>query len=210
MPLRRHKGNLINMQLTDQNFQEEIKKSDKPVLVDFFATWCGPCAVLGPILEKIAKESNGEFILEKVNVDFFPLTCQKFGINVMPTVVLFKEGNPVSGFTGLISEAAVKEWLQKTLATESNDAAAMANIVKDSEVYAKKAGIKLNPNTKVVENIHKGLLNNEKKYNKRYCPCRRVTGNALEDEKSVCPCFWHLEEIAKDGKCLCGLFVKGE
>lgn len=198
------------MQLTDQNFQEDIKKSDKPVLVDFFATWCGPCAVLGPILEKIEKESSGEFVLAKVDVDQFPLTCQKLGINVMPTVVLFKGGNPISGFTGLIPEAAVKEWLQKNLAEQSGDAEAMAKVVHDSEIYAQKAGIKLNPNTKVVDNIHQGLLNNEKKYGKRYCPCRRVTGDNEEDEKSVCPCFWHLEEIAKDGKCLCGLFVKGE
>lgn len=193
------------MQLSDQNFQEEIKKSEKPVLVDFFATWCGPCTVLGPILEKIEKESGGDFILEKVDVDKFPLTCQKLGINVMPTVVLFKDGNSVSGFTGLIPEDVVKDWLKKNLGAQSDN---FENIIKDSENYAQEAGIKLNSNTKVVENIYKGLFNNEKKYGKRYCPCRRVTGNAEENEKIICPCFWHLEEIAKDGKCLCGLFVK--
>lgn len=106
------------MNLIDQNFQEEIKKSDKPVLVDFFATWCGPCAVLSPILDKIEKDSDGEFILEKVDVDFFPLTCQTYGINVMPTVVLFKNGAPVSGFKGLIPEDAIREWLKKNLNSE--------------------------------------------------------------------------------------------
>lgn len=97
--------------------------------------------------------------------------------------------------------------------TEKNTGAdipadALNNILEDAENYAEKAGIRLNSNAKFVENICKGLLNNEKKYGKRFCPCRRPTGNKEEDEKIVCPCFWHIEEIKRDGKCLCGLFVK--
>jgi len=68
--------------------------------------------------------------------------------------------------------------------------------------------LNLNPDKKVVEEIMRGLLMNEKKYGKRYCPCRRVTGDAKEDAKKICPCFWHEEEIARDGKCFCGLYVK--
>lgn len=193
------------IQFNDQNFETEINQSDKPILVDFFATWCNPCSVLGPILEKIEKEANGEFVLAEIDVDESPSTCQKFGINVMPTVVLFKKGQPVSGFTGLIPEATVKEWLKKNLSSQSDE---LKNVIQEAENYAKQAGIQLNPNVKIVENICKGLLANEKKYGKRYCPCRRVTGNTEEDEKSICPCFWHMDEIAKDDKCLCGLFVK--
>lgn len=81
-------------------------------------------------------------------------------------------------------------------------------IIANYEKYAAENGIKLNPNKKVVEGIIKGLLLNEEKYGARYCPCRRVTGNVEEDKKKICPCFWHKEEIEKNGRCLCGLFVK--
>lgn len=81
-------------------------------------------------------------------------------------------------------------------------------IIQDYKVYAKRSGFSLNPNRKIVEILIKGLLENEKKYGKRYCPCRRVTGNSKEDKKKICPCFWHREEIKKDGHCHCDLFVK--
>lgn len=68
--------------------------------------------------------------------------------------------------------------------------------------------MKLNPDKKVVERIMQGLDFNEKKYGKRYCPCRRVTGNEAEDAKIICPCVYAKAEIEKDGKCFCGLFVK--
>ncbi|HOK35340.1 MAG TPA: ferredoxin-thioredoxin reductase catalytic domain-containing protein [Candidatus Pacearchaeota archaeon] len=82
-------------------------------------------------------------------------------------------------------------------------------IIKNYEKYAAENGFKLNPNKKVVEGIIKGLLLNEQKYGARYCPCRRVSGNQEEDKKKICPCYWHEEEIKKNGRCLCGLFVKG-
>ena len=68
--------------------------------------------------------------------------------------------------------------------------------------------MKLNPDKKVVDEIMAGLAENQKKYGKRYCPCRRVTGNAEEDAKIICPCIYSKDEIEKDGKCFCGLFVK--
>jgi len=81
-------------------------------------------------------------------------------------------------------------------------------LIRKSEEYAKKKGLKLNSNRKIVEAIVKGLLMNEKKYGAIYCPCRPVTGNAEEDRKIICPCVYHIDEIKKDGKCHCGLFVK--
>lgn len=83
-------------------------------------------------------------------------------------------------------------------------------ILKLSEEHAKKSGIKLNPNKKIVEAIIKGLIANEKKYGKLYCPCRVVTGNKEEDEKKICPCFWHLQEIKDMEHCHCRLFVSKE
>lgn len=68
--------------------------------------------------------------------------------------------------------------------------------------------MQLNSNKKIVEGIENGLKRNEEKYGKRYCPCRRVTGNETEDTKIICPCIYREQEIEKDGKCLCGLFVK--
>ena len=68
--------------------------------------------------------------------------------------------------------------------------------------------MKLNPDKKVIDEIMKGLAENEKKYGKRYCPCRRVSGNPEEDAKKICPCFWRDQEVERDGKCFCGLFVK--
>lgn len=81
-------------------------------------------------------------------------------------------------------------------------------LIEEYKKYAEENGFRLNNNRKVVEGIIKGLLVNEKKYGFRYCPCRRVSGNLEEDEKKVCPCFWHKEEIERDGHCHCNLFVK--
>lgn len=81
-------------------------------------------------------------------------------------------------------------------------------LIKKYEEYAKENRFELNPDKKVVEGIINGLLEKEKKFGERYCPCRRITGDKEEDKKLICPCYWHKEEIKKDGKCFCGLFVR--
>jgi len=191
--------------LTDQNFEKEISNSDKPIVVDFWTQWCLPCLVFSPILEKLAEEYKDKFILAKVNLDAVPLTAQKYGIDRIPQVLLFKKGKLISGFIGVRPESLVREWLEKNLKDNSKK---IEDIIKEYEKYAKENGFKLNPNRKKVEFLVKGLLENEKKYGARYCPCRRVTGNLEEDKKKICPCFWHRQEIEKDGRCFCGLFVK--
>jgi len=103
------------LNLTDQNFEEEIQKADKPVLVDFWAEWCTPCLVLSPILEKLAEEYKDKFVLAKVNLDTAPLTAQKYGIEQIPTVILFKNGKPISGFIGVRPEPVIKNWLEQNL-----------------------------------------------------------------------------------------------
>lgn len=81
-------------------------------------------------------------------------------------------------------------------------------LIKEYRIYSEGKGFKLNPDQKVLMVVLRGLLNNEEKYGKRYCPCRRVKGVYEKDSGNVCPCAYHLEEIKKNGRCLCGLFVK--
>jgi len=81
-------------------------------------------------------------------------------------------------------------------------------ILELSEKYAKSQGFKLNPDKKIVDIILKGLLKNEKEYGFRYCPCRPLLGDKEEDQKKICPCFWHKDEIKKEGHCKCLLFVR--
>ena len=81
-------------------------------------------------------------------------------------------------------------------------------LMKEYDEHAKANGFQLNPDKKTVERIIRGLLNNEQKHGAQYCPCRRVTGDKEEDSKKVCPCIWHKDEVAKDGHCLCNLYVR--
>ena len=103
------------MKLTDANFEEAINSTDKFILVDFFATWCGPCSVLGPILEKVADHFKNNVVLFKINVDDFPITSQKFEVEKIPTVFLFKNGKPINSFVGLIPENSIKDWISNII-----------------------------------------------------------------------------------------------
>lgn len=101
--------------LTDQNFEQIVKENNKPVLVDFFAEWCPPCKMLSPILEKLDKEYKEKIIFAKINVDVSPQTAQKFSIDSIPVVILFKKGELVGTFVGLSSEEEIKTWLEDSL-----------------------------------------------------------------------------------------------
>ncbi|MFH1714078.1 MAG: thioredoxin [Candidatus Nealsonbacteria bacterium] len=193
------------MEVTDQNFSEEIKKSTKPMLVDFFAEWCVPCSALSPVIERVAKNFESQIDFLKINLDSIPLTAQKFGIDRIPTVILFKEGLPISGFLGVQPEAVITDWLKNILKDGNDD---FARLKKECESYAKKNGFRLNPDKDVTDRLLIGLLENENKYGLRYCPCRRITGIPEEDKSKICPCDFHKEEIEKNGHCLCGLYLK--
>ena len=101
--------------LTDENFEKEISNAKKPVLVDFWMESCGPCYILSPILEKLGNDFGEKIILAKVNLNETPLASQKYQIKATPTVILFKEGKPVSGFVGLRSEEEIRKWLEEAL-----------------------------------------------------------------------------------------------
>ena len=98
--------------LTEQNFEQEVLQSDKPVLVDFWAPWCGPCRMLAPTVEQIAHEYEGKAKVCKVNVDDEPGLAQRFGIVSIPTVLVFKNGELTNTVVGLQPKAALENLLK--------------------------------------------------------------------------------------------------
>ena len=101
--------------LTDDNFEKEVLESKKPVLVDFWALGCHPCTLMEPIFEKLANHYGEKAVFARANVQLTPLTSQKYGIEAIPTVILFKEGKAIGGFVGLRSEPDIEKWLEESL-----------------------------------------------------------------------------------------------
>ena len=101
----------------DADFNEKVVEAskDKPILVDFWAPWCMPCNMLSPVLEKLAEEYKGKFILAKVNVDEARTEAQKLGIMSIPCVKLFKDGKVVNEFIGALPEQDVRAWVDKNI-----------------------------------------------------------------------------------------------
>jgi thioredoxin 1 len=99
------------IELTDANFDQEVLKSSEPVLVDFTATWCGPCKMLAPIVEKLADETAGKYRVGKLDIDDAPGVTQRYGVRGVPTVMVFKNGEKVGQHVGVTN----KETLLKLL-----------------------------------------------------------------------------------------------
>jgi thioredoxin 1 len=97
----------------DNNFEQEVVKSELPVLVDFWAPWCGPCQMMGPIIEELAKEFSGKVKVGKLNVDENSATAQKYSIMSIPSLKIFKGGQVVKEFIGVQSKETLKEELEK-------------------------------------------------------------------------------------------------
>lgn len=103
------------VEVNEENFQKEVleKSKEKPVLVDFWAEWCMPCLMLGPILEKLEKKYKEKFILAKVNVDENLSLASQYGIMSIPNVKLFKEGKEADGFVGALPEREIVNFLER-------------------------------------------------------------------------------------------------
>jgi thioredoxin 1 len=104
------------IKFTDQNFEEEVTKSKVPVLVDFWAPWCGPCQMMGPIIEELAKEYEGKAIkIGKVNVDENPTMAEKYSVMSIPAFKIFKDGKVVNEMVGAQAKEGLKEILDKLI-----------------------------------------------------------------------------------------------
>lgn len=100
---------------SDKNFSKDVLGSSKPVLVDFWAEWCGPCRQLAPIVDEISDELNGKLEVRKVNIDENPDTPAKYNVRGIPTLVLFKDGNPIATKVGALPKSSLVEWIESNI-----------------------------------------------------------------------------------------------
>jgi len=103
------------LEITDANFDAEVAKSDKPVLIDFWAVWCGPCKMIAPIVEEVSKEYDGKFKVGKMDIDNNPNTAMKYGIRSIPTLLIFKDGKVVDQIVGAVPKGTITSKMETFL-----------------------------------------------------------------------------------------------
>ena len=142
----------MNHEIND--FQKDVieKSFDKPVLVDFWAEWCAPCRMLGPILEKLAEESKEEWELAKVDTDKNQEIAMRYGVRGIPNVKLFRNGEVINEFSGALPETAIKDWLKKSIPSK------FADQIEHAKIFLEKGD--LVTARVMLEEIQKGDVNN--------------------------------------------------
>lgn len=103
------------LEIDDSSFDNEVLKADKPVLVDFWAPWCGPCKAIGPIIEELAGTLSDKIKFTRCNVDDNPVTPSKYGIRSIPTLIFYKEGNVVEQVIGIVTKSKLEETINSIL-----------------------------------------------------------------------------------------------
>ena len=106
---------MSTVKVTDANFNSDVKGASGPVVVDFWAEWCGPCKMIGPALEEIAKEMQGKVTIAKLNVDENPHVAGTYGIRSIPTLMLFKDGKMASTKVGAAPKGELKRWITEAI-----------------------------------------------------------------------------------------------
>lgn len=106
---------MATVKVSDNSFETEVLKNDKPVLVDFWAEWCGPCRMIGPALEEISEELDDRLVIAKVNIDEDPEWAGKFNVRSIPMMILFKDGEIVSTKLGAEPKSSLKRWIESEL-----------------------------------------------------------------------------------------------
>ena len=102
-------------QVSDQSFEQDVLKATGPVLVDFWAEWCGPCKQIAPALDKISKEMEGKVTVAKINIDDNPQTPTQYGVRGIPTLLIFKDGQVAAMKVGALPESKLREWVQQSI-----------------------------------------------------------------------------------------------
>lgn len=106
---------MATMAVTDETFDTEVKNSDLPVVVDFWAEWCGPCKQIGPSLEELSAEMDGKVKIVKVNVDENPNSPAQMGVRGIPALFIFKDGQVISNRAGAAPKAALQSWIEESI-----------------------------------------------------------------------------------------------
>src|SRR3954465_642640 len=120
--------NLFIVETTESTFEQDVieRSIDVPVVVDFWANWCQPCRVLGPVLEKLAREADGKFVLVKADTELVPNIAAGFGVRSIPAVFGIKDGRVVDSFLGALPESAIRAWLERLMPTPAEQKVADA------------------------------------------------------------------------------------